>query len=289
MTLVDDAFAGLKTNLEITPTEQRLAQSRHVSIRDHIRTRWDLDDDFLTGSYDRHTKTKKLKDVDLFVVIDPKGAQADLANGTGTDAVQALAEVVKTKWSDVSTDDTVVTISYAGEDVASYEIAPAFATKRGYKIPDGANWMETDPNIHAQMVTAKNKACGENFIPLVKMIKGMNREDGEPISPSFLIEVMALDLVEPSVSTKSLGRYQDEVRFFLAAAVDTITDDWPDPAAIGPIVNGSAATWERTKHQNALRKWLQVAEEAIYLENNGQERAGFTKWKSLFGSRMPNV
>ncbi|QWF22468.1 hypothetical protein KM427_01580 [Nocardioides sp. LMS-CY] len=282
MTLVDDAFSGLKTNLEITSAEQALAQSRHVLIRDHVRTRWKLTADFLTGSYDRHTKTKKLKDVDLFVVIDPDGGQRHLANGTGTAAVDALAEVLSTRWHDVTTDDTVVTVSYVGEDVASYEIAPAFATKDGYRIPNGTGWMETNPNKHAEMVTAKNKACGGKFVPLVKMIKGMNREAGELISPSFLIEVMALELVETP-----LGRYQDEVRFFLASATDAALKSWPDPAGLGPDVNGSTQSWERTAHQNAFRSWLAVAEEAILLENEGQERAAVSKWKALFGSRMP--
>jgi hypothetical protein len=288
MTVVDTAFAGLKTNLEITTAEQNLASSRHVLIRDHIRDRWDLTEDFLTGSYDRHTKTKKLKDVDLFVVIDPKGAQSGLSAGSGTEAVKQLADIIRTKWSDVTTDDTVVTISYAGEDVASYEIAPAFATTRGYKIPNGTGWMETNPNIHAKMVTKKNSDCGGKFVPLVKMIKGINREHGEPISPSFLIEVMALDLVEPGLG-KTLGRYQDEVRFFLAAATDTATQNWPDPAGLGPDVNGSATSWDRTQHQQALTRWLAIAEEAVYLEGQGQDRAAVTKWKSLFGSRMPTV
>lgn len=282
MTLVDDAFSALKSKLEITPAEQALAQSRHILIRDHVRTRWALTADFLTGSYDRHTKTKKLKDVDLFVVIDPHGDQGYLADGTGTAAVDALAEVLSTRWGDVTTDDTVVTVSYAGEDVASYEVAPAFASEVGYKIPNGADWMETDPNKHAELVTAKNKACGGRFVPLVKMIKGINREAGEPISPSFLIEVMALELVEAP-----LGRYRDEVRFFLASAADAALQDWPDPAELGPDVNGNAQTWERATHESAFRSWLAVAEEAILLEADGQERAAVTKWKALFGSRMP--
>jgi hypothetical protein len=282
VTLIDDAFSRLKTNLEITSAEQALAQSRHVLIRDHVRTRWSLTTDFLTGSYDRHTKTKTLKDVDLFVVIDPDGEQGHLANGTGTAAVDALADVLSTRWSDVTTDDTVATVSYAGEDVASYEVAPAFATQGGYMIPNGAGWMETNPNKHAEMVTAKNKTCGGKFVPLVKMIKGMNREAGEPVSPSFLIEVMALELVEAP-----LGSYQDEVRFFLASAADAALQNWPDPAGLGPDVNASAQSWERIVHQNAFRSWLAAAEEAILLENEGRERAAVSKWKTLFGSRMP--
>jgi hypothetical protein len=283
MTYVDDAFAGLKTNLEITTTERDLAVSRHHGIRDHIGQHWSLTEDFLTGSYDRHTKTKKLKDVDIFVVIDPSGPQANLSNGTGTAAVAALAEVIKKKWSDVDTDDTVVTIFYSGEDVASYEIAPAFATSDGYKIPNGLGWMNTNPNEHARLVTEKNTKCDGKFVPLVKMIKGMNRHAGEPIEPSFLMEVMALDLVE-----SPLGAYKDEVRFLLASMADQIVDDWPDPAGLGLDVNGASSTWQRTQQQTNVRGWLAAAEEAILLEADRNERAAVDKWRELFGNRMPH-
>ncbi|UNN05019.1 CBASS oligonucleotide cyclase [Rhodococcus opacus] len=282
MGLVDTAFAGLKSNLEITTGEQQLAQSRHKLVRDHVRGQWALADDFLTGSYDRHTKTKKLKDVDIFVVIDPDGPQAHLADGTGTAAVTALVDVLSTRWSDVSGDDTVALISYAGEDVTSYEVAPAFATETGFRIPNGVEWMETNPHEHARMVTEKNAACQDKFVPLVKMLKAINREAGEPLKPSFLIEVMALDLVEPD-----LGRYQDEIRFFLASAADQITDDWPDPARLGGDVNASMTISERINLQGTIRTWLATAEEAILVEDEGQEPAAIDLWRSLFGHRMP--
>ncbi|MCJ0907024.1 CBASS oligonucleotide cyclase [Rhodococcus sp. ARC_M6] len=282
MGLVDAAFAGLKSNLEITTGEQQLAQSRHKIVRDHVRGQWALADDFLTGSYDRHTKTKKLKDVDIFVVIDPDGPQAHLADGTGTTAVTALVDVLSTRWSDVTGDDTVALISYAGEDVTSYEVAPAFATETGFRIPNGVEWMETNPHEHARMVTEKNTACQDKFVPLVKMLKAINREAGEPLNPSFLIEVMALDLVEPD-----LARYQDEIRFFLASAADQITDNWPDPAKLGGDVNAAMTISERIDLQGTIRRWLATAEEAILLESEGQERAAIELWRSLFGSRMP--
>lgn len=282
MSYVDEAFAGLKTNLEITSTERKLAISRHHRIRDHIREHWALDDDFLTGSYDRHTKTKKLKDVDIFAVIKADGPQGHLADGTGTAAVLALAEVLQDSWPNIDTDDTVVTVSYAGEEVASYEIAPAFRTADGYTIPNGLGWMDTDPGEHARLVTEKNTACGGKFVPLVKMIKGMNREAGEPIQPSFLLEVMALDLAEPP-----LGAYKDEVRFLLASMVDRILDTWPDPAGLGPDVNAGSSTWHRTQQQSYIKTWLESAEHAILLEADGRERSAVDKWRTLFGARMP--
>ena len=61
MTYVDDAFAKCKSALEVTKTETAFAAKKHQEIRDLVRSTWELDDDFLTGSYRRETKTKKLK------------------------------------------------------------------------------------------------------------------------------------------------------------------------------------------------------------------------------------
>ncbi len=283
MGYIDDAFDNLKSNLEITNTESTLAQKRHQLIRQHIEEAWQLADHFLTGSYDRHTKTKKLKDVDIFVVIDAAGPQGSLADGPGRATVNALADVIATRWSDLNIDDNVVTINYGDEDVASYEVAPVFPRKSGgYCMPDGADWIATDPRVHAQLVTDKNEKCNEKFVPFVKMAKGINRQAGEPIAPSFLLEVMGLELV-----LTPFGRYRDEIRFFLASVADRITDDWPDPAGLGPDVNGGVSAGERRQLSHVVRDWLAVAEEALLLENDGRERAAVEKWRELFGWRMP--
>lgn len=283
MSYIDDAFEKLKSNLEITETESELAQTRHNLIREHIEASWQLLDHFLTGSYGRHTKTKKLKDVDIFVVIDPNGPQGYLRSGSGTAAVAALRKVLATRWTDLEIDNHVVTINYGTEDVASYEIAPVFPRKDGgYRMPNGSGWMDTDPTQHAALVTAKNEKCDEKFVPFVKMVKGINREADKPIEPSFLLEVMGLELVlEP------FGRYRDEIRFFLASAADRITEDWRDPAGLGPDVNVSVSQERRNELARMVRGWLAVAEDALLLENDGKERAAVDKWRRLFGWRMP--
>ena len=149
-------------------------------------------------------------------------------------------------------------------------------------MPNGTTWMTTDPGVHARLVTAKNKACDGRFVPFVKMIKGINREANDAISPSFLIEVMALALVlEP------FGRYRDEIRFFLASAAEQITRDWPDPAGLGPVVNRGMTADQRTKLSKVIRGWLAVVEDALLLENEGKERAAVDRWRQLFGWRMP--
>ena len=283
MSYIDKAFEKLKSNLEITRTERDLAQKRHKLIRDHIESAWDLSNHFLTGSYDRHTMTKRLKDVDIFAVIDREGGQGSLADGPGLSAVSALGDVLATGWNDLKIDENVVRINYKGEDVASYEVAPAFERSGGgYRIPDGWGWMDTDPRIHAELVTAKNKACNEKFVPFVKMVKGINREADEPIDPSFLIEVIALEVVlEP------FGRYRDEIKFFLASVADRIAEDWPDPAGLGPSVNSGVSQFARLQLSDVVRGWQRVAEEALLLEQDGRDRLAVEKWRELFGWRMP--
>lgn len=283
MSYIDEAFDNLKSNLEITQTEKDLAVTRHNLVREHVEASWKLTDHFLTGSYARQTKTKKLKDVDIFVVIDPKGPQSHLANATGTAAISALREVLSTRWSDLESDEHVVTINYPGEDVTSYEVAPVFPRKAGgYLMPNGATWMATDPTNHASLVTSKNKKCDDKFVPFVKMVKGINREANDAIQPSFLLEVMGLELVlEP------FGRYRDEIRFFLASAVDRFGEDWPDPAGLGPNVNASISKTQREALGQTMRAWLAISEEALLLENEGKERAAVDKWRKLFGWRMP--
>lgn len=283
MSYIDEAFKKLKSNLEITPTESKLAQTRHLLVRNHIETEWTLQDHFLTGSYKRDTKTKKLKDVDIFIVLDPNGPQGWLSERSGWEAVRALRNLLASKWNDLVEDDNVVTINYGDEDVASYEVAPVFPRAGGgYHMPNGAGWMATNPPAQAELVTKKNKECNEQFVPFVKMVKGINREAGEPINPAFLIEVMALEVVLPPFQN-----YRNEIRFFLASVVDRITDNWSDPVGIGPDVNAGVSLGERRQLSNVVRDWLWIVEEALQLEYDQKDRAAVEKWRELFGWRMP--
>ena len=74
MLTVEEAFRKFKSRLELNDREQQNAAARHSEVRGFVREQFDIDRDFLTGSYARHTKTKPLKDVDIFIVLGPKSA-----------------------------------------------------------------------------------------------------------------------------------------------------------------------------------------------------------------------
>lgn len=286
MSYVDDAFDKCKTTLEITKTEEKFAVSKHENIRDLVRDNWQLEEDFLTGSYRRETKTKKLKDVDIFVVIDPKGPQAGLREKHPSAVLEELRRLLATKYSNVVADGFACTVKFGEQDeVASFDVVAAFKRKGGgWEIPDAdrSDWISTNPKIHHEQSTKKNGQCDQKFVPFVKMIKGINRNFDEPINPPFLLEVMAQALV-----SAPFGRYQDEITWFLASAAERIVEDWPDPAKIGPTVNGTMTVSERRAAAKTLTSWQRIAEKAIRLEDAGQEQAAFDEWKKLFGWRMP--
>lgn len=283
---VDDAFEKCKRTLEITATETDFASRKHNDIRALVRESWTLDDDFLTGSYRRNTKTKRLKDVDIFVVLAGEGPQAHLRQAHPSAVLDELARVLRAVYSDVNPDGFACVVKLGPDDeVASFEVVPAFKRSGGgWEIPDAdrGDWISTNPKRHHALSTAKNNECDEKFVPFVKMVKGINRHAGEPIEPSFLLEVMAQTLVKPP-----FGRYQDEIRWFLASAAEQASEDWEDPAGIGPPVNGSISSGERQQMAATLRGWLAIAEEAIRLEDAGRERDAVEEWRRLFGWRMP--
>ncbi|MEU5903790.1 CBASS oligonucleotide cyclase [Micromonospora sp. NPDC047467] len=283
MAYIDDAFIKLKHNLEITATEQKLAAARHEAVRDFVRETWELVDDFLTGSYRRDTKTKKLKDVDIFLVIDPDGPEGGYRDRSPLDVLTALLKVLRERWPDAYRDGMAIVIPY-GDDVMSIEAVPAFKRSAGgYFIPEPAagTWIATNPKRHHELSIDKNKDSDGKYVPLVKMIKGINRHLGEPVSPSFLLEVMAQTIVKAPV-----GRYQDEIVLFLATAADRLDEAWLDPAGLGGDVNTVMTPAQKRAAADQLRDAQRTAERAVDLEDEGQDRAAYAEWQNLFGDRM---
>lgn len=286
MGYVDDAFEKMRKAGEITRGEQTLAQKRHHRIRDTLAAEWDIERSFLTGSYDRHTKIKPLEDVDIFAVIDPNGAQGHLRQQPPNRIIWELVDCLDGKFNSVRADGMAVRISMSDDDGdATFELVPAFEhSDSGYEAPDPdrGRWIRTDPEAHARLSSEKNAECGQMWVPFVKMLKGWNRQANRPVPQSFLIEVMALRLVR-----LPFGRYQDEVTAFLGNMIDRVSGPWPDPAAIGPDVDELLTASNRRCIHDAAVYAHSVAEEAVYLEDEGEERKAVEKWREIFGSRMP--
>src|SRR3954462_15292884 len=70
MIALDEAFRKFKSRLELNEREQKDASQRHTEVRDYLENKFAIERSFLTGSYARHTKTKPLKDIDIFFELN---------------------------------------------------------------------------------------------------------------------------------------------------------------------------------------------------------------------------
>lgn len=283
---VKDAFEKFRHRLEITTSEDKDASRRHNELRDYLRSRLPVADDFLTGSYRRDTKTKPLADVDVFVVLSDISEKDD-----PNDVLKRVRDVLVDKYGEprVATDRPAVRVDYGPENpspddtVMSIEVVPAFAKDDHYRIadPTKSGWMSTDPKLHATMATDANKTFSNEWKPLVKMVKAWNRNLAEPVAPSFLIEVLALKLIRGPWT----GAYPRELRAFFAAAAERISESWLDPAGLGSPVSDQlhldayALEAARTALQDAERQ----CGEAIRLERTSGSGAANDAWQRLFG------
>lgn len=106
---------------------------------------------------------------------------------------------------------------------------------------------------------------------------------GKPVTPSFLLEVMALDLLRPPFQ----GNFPYEFIAFFATAADRINETWPDPAGLGPPVSDSMDATARSVAKDALTKAHHAVREAIQLANGGKNGDSLRKYRELFGDFFP--
>jgi hypothetical protein len=140
--------------------------------------------------------------------------------------------------------------------------------------------MATNPRIHATMATAANQRFDGQWKPLVKMIKKWNEHQGKPITPSFLVEVVALELLNDWA-----GSYPRELKAWFASAIDAIDQTWPDPAGLGHPVSDrmSQDAALRAAARLSLKQAEATCTQALVDERNGRTGAALDTWQTLFG------
>lgn len=298
MLTLDQAFRKFKSRLELNDREQANATQRHTEVRDYLVTKFGIARSFLTGSYARHTKTKPLKDIDIFFVLDAseKHYHGSAASVVLDDFYNALAEkygkaAVRKQARSVNVDFGVVVDSEDNTDyrVMSVDAVPAFDVGTEYEIPDSASgkWVKTDPEVHAGKATAAHQAYSSEWKGLVRMVKYWNNNpkhgSDKPVKPSFLIEVMALECLHGGWG----GSFDREIQAFFATLADRIRDDWPDPAGLGPAISNDMDSARKERAQKLLLQASRDASLAIDLARKGRNGDALRAWRDLFGPKFP--
>lgn len=297
MLTIDDAFRKFKSRLELNDKEQQNASARQNEVRDFIDTKFAVDRSFLTGSYRRHTKTKPLKDIDIFFVL--KEAEKHYRAKAPIVTIDAFHDALVGKYGtaavrkqsrSVNVDFGIVADAEDNTDyrVISVDVVPAFAAGDDYEIPDtdSGKWIKTNPEIHAQKATAAHQAYSNEWKGLVRMVKYWNnntRHGEKPVKPSFLIEVMALECLHGGWQ----GRFDYEIQSLFSTLADRIFDEWPDPAGLGPPISNGMDKARKERARTLLQAASRDASLAINLTRQGRNGDALKAWRALFGPKFP--
>lgn len=294
MITIAEAFETFKTRLEPGEREEKDAISRRERVKAVLDEAFHLDRVIITGSYKRWTKIKPLNDVDLFCILNAEDESEYLKKSSRV-LLDAFGKELIREYGigNVRVWDKCVTVSFGSpttEDdsrVFSVDVVPAFEDGKAYKIPDAyhaTGWMKTDPEIHAEMATKANKAIDGHWVSLVKMVKKCNVHHGKPIDPSFLVEVMALQLIVPPFS----GGYKHEIRSYIASAEQQIGNVWPDPAKLGSAVSEQMTATKVANARAVLTKVSRSIDKAMLAERQSRIGDALTIWRDeVFGPMFP--
>ena len=115
------------------------------------------------------------------------------------------------------------------------------------------------------------------------MMKYWNNHHGNPVNPSFLLEVMALECLAPPFN----GRFEYEFQGAFATFAERIFDTWEDPARLGPPVSEMMSGSEKERAAKALKAASQAATLAIDLVRQDRNGDALQAWRSLFGPKFP--
>ena len=282
MLTVNEAFRKFKSRLELNEREQKNASARHTEVRDYLDTKFKVARSFLTGSYARHTKTKPLKDIDIFFELkeDEKHYRSKSPSVVIGDFHDALVE----KYG----DDAVRKQSRSVGVDFGVDVVPAFAAGDDYEIPDddSGRWIKTNPEIHAGKATAAHQAFSNEWKGLVRMAKYWNnngRHGEKPVKPSFLIEVMALQCLYGGWQ----GRFDYEIQGFFSTLADRIFDEWSDPAGLGPAISDGMDATRKRRARELLTAASSDATIAIDHVRCGRNGEALRAWRALFGPKFP--
>lgn len=297
MITIEEAFRKFKSRLELNDKEQQNASARQKEVREYLDTKFDIDNSFLTGSYARNTKTKPLKDIDIFFVLADSEKEYRTKNPSVVlkDFEDALVEkygraAVRRQDKSINVDFGVVVDADDNTDyrVLSIDAVPAFPNGDDFEIPDQSTnkWIKTNPKTHAAKAVDAHQAYSSEWKGLVRMLKYWNNnpKHGEkPIKPSFLIEVMALQCLYGGWK----GKFEYEIQGMFSTLADRIFETWNDPAGLGPAVSDGMDSQRKQRARNLLQAASREASVAINHARSGRNGEALKAWRALFGPKFP--
>jgi len=278
------SFEELKANLEITGLQHSTVSTRHQNVRKVIENEMNVLDSFLTGSYSRHTMIAPLSeaDIDIFIILNPsyyeEAGQANLL-----DRVKQVLLKTYTKTPKISRNGQAVTITFTDFVV---DVVPAFNRRGGgFLIPNSIKkeWISTDPKTHVEIMSNENDRHDGNLVPIVKMIKGWNRNINHAFV-SFYLELLALKIFK----SVPILDYPSGMKYFFDKGREEIKyKEVKDPVEYGGQINGLDNVSNVDEAVSRFETAYDRAKKAEEYEQGGYTEYAINEWRKIFGDYFP--
>jgi Second Messenger Oligonucleotide or Dinucleotide Synthetase domain len=291
-TMIDSAFAQYKANLELTDRQEGLVSNTRANVVAQLAAKISLASERsqVIGSYDRHTLTRYLSegDVDVLVTLAYPANAAWNTSAGATQALDKFKAVLDAAYPSTRKrrDRHCITMHFAEFRL---DLVPAFKYDDGhYTIPDSVlgRWIETDPIAFAALITNLNKVMGGTFIPLIKMVKGWNRNSGWPIS-SFHLECLMYAHCKDYTLAYT---YPSLLKIFFEALPALLGSPSLEPTR-GERVDGYMDVGSPTRRATAILKARLAAAkaaEAYKDETVYGPSVSVNEWKAVLGDFFPS-
>ena len=292
-----EAFDKFQTNVNADPDEYSKARERRDHFRDAFDKEADVDRTMPSGSLARGSQHRPIHDVDLIVVYDRDEHPEWGAPGeSASDALDHLHGRVRALLG-INVDDgegehlpLVHRASTGNHAVRCYldedrnapkaftvDVVPALTTGDHLLIPEAkdSKWIETHPKFLIDLVLDRH-AAWNRFVPLVRVLKFWNREQGK-LMRSLAMEVLALRHLDQDERPQALQR------FFTRAAAH-IYDPIDDPAGYCGEIDDE---FDRDAARERLDEAAGLAWRAIEAERRGETELAICIWRKVFGDQFP--
>jgi len=287
----EEYFKSLASKQEITVKEQDHISKKHNFLREKLREKLEVEDDFLTGSYSRNTMIRPNGedkfDVDFFLVFNKKNY--------GEKELPDLLKLVKDALEKIKEeDDDILEIQDQKRSVGiiykenfQIDVVPAIQIEKDkrYKIFDKGTLsaIESNPKLHGQNLTDANESSisGEikRLVPIIKILKSWKRNKCNYVK-SFHLEILAVEILKDT-EIKSFS--EGLTKFYTSASAYLQRASLADPANEDNIIDAYLdKDGTRRSILDLIEKEKNIANNAIKYEENGDDNNSLKEWKKIF-------
>jgi len=286
-------FRELLHAISVTRTEHNRMAKKHARLRENLRKRINVEEDFLSGSYTRKTLIRSWDniykiDVDFYIVFKKNDFESLEFQDLFEAVTSTLYEIKKTDEDieEIIEQRSSICVIY---DNFRIDVIPAIQIENvnRYQLFDAVSQLafETNPKNHDEVLALANEATAsgstKRLVPMIKLLKAWRRAKCDYLR-KYHLEMLAI----AALGNEEIGSFsQGLAKFFCDVSLHLDRESWKDLAKKDRLINSYLVDEGNKDNILELMNFeKETAREALYLEEQGNDDEAVKKWRLIFGA-----